>query len=173
MSTTVTTMSWDEYQQLDEDIWVEYIDGQAVMNPRPTQRHQRAVRRLANFLEAVLTTTASVHIEWAWKPGDDEFVPDVLVTEPTEEQQRFTGTPFLAVEVLSTNRAHDLVTKASKYAQAALPRYWVVDPDDETVTAFVLGEGAYEEIGFVRGEEEAVWDFGAGSVRVRPADLFG
>jgi Uma2 family endonuclease len=173
MSTTVTTMSWDEYQQLDEDLHAEYVDGRVVVNASPSQRHQRAVWRLANLLEAALTMTASVHIEWAWKPRDDQFVPDVLVTEPTDEQPRFTGTPLLAVEVLSSNRAHDLVTKTSKYAQAALPRYWIVDPDDETVTAFVLVEGVYRESGFARGTDEAVWDFGAGTVRFPPADLFG
>jgi Uma2 family endonuclease len=166
-------MSWDEYQQLGEDVSIEYIDGQAVVNPSPTQRHQRGLRRMANLLEAAAIAPVSVHTEWAWKPGSDEFVPDVLVTEPTAEQQRFTGTPLLAVEVLSTNRAHDLVTKAMKYAQAGLACYWVVDPDDETVTAFALVESMYQEVGFVRGIEEAVWDFGAGRVRIRPADLFG
>lgn len=172
MSTTVTTMSWDEYQELDEHLHAEYVDGRAVVNASPTQRHQRAVLRLANLLQAALTMTASVHIEWAWKPGDDEFVPDVLVTEPTEEQPRFTGTPLLAVEVLSTNQAHDLVTKPMKYARAGLPRYWIVDPADETVTAFVLVEDMYQEIGSVRRTQEATWEFGAGSVRIRPADLF-
>lgn len=170
-TTTVTPMSWDEYQQLDEDLHAEYVDGRAIVNS-PTQRHQRAILRLANLLEAALTTTALVHIEWAWKPSDDEFVPDVLVTEPTDEQQRFTGTPILVVEVLSTNRAHDLVTKASKYAQAGLPRYWIVGPDDQTVTAFALVDGVYEEIGSVRESEKAVWDFGAGLAGIRPADLF-
>ena len=172
MQTTATTMSWDDYQQLGEDVRIEYIDGQAVVNPSPTLRHQRALRRMANLLEAAASRRVTVVTEWAWKPGNDEFIPDVLVTEPTDEQARFTGTPLLAVEVLSTNRAHDLVTKTSKYAQAGLPHYWVVDPDDETVTAFALVEGVYQETGFVRGTEEAVWDFGAGSVHIRPADLF-
>jgi len=171
MSTT-TAMSWEEYQQLPEDISIEYVDGQAVVNPPPTRRHQRAARRIANLIEAVDPSAVSVDIEWGWKPGNDEFVPDVLVTIPTNEELRYTGTPLLVVEVLSSNRAHDLRTKRSKYAAAGLPRYWTIDPETETVTALELVDGEYRQIGSVSGTDEAVWDFGAGSVRIRPADLF-
>ena len=94
-----------------------------------------------------------------------------MVTTPTEEQVRFTRTPLLVIEVLSSNRAHDLVTKFRKYAQAGLPRYWVVDPDARTVTAFALRSGIFEEIATVSATDVAGWDFGAGTVRIRPADL--
>ncbi len=171
MSST-TPMSWDEYQHSSEDIWVEYIDGHAVVNPRPIRRHQLAVHRFASTLEAAANEPVCVVAEWAWKPGDDEFVPDVLVTSPTDEQLRFTGTPLLVIEVLSTNRSHDLVTKYRKYAQAGLPRYWVVDLDEDKVTAFALRAGVYEEVATVSGTDVAEWDFGTGTVRIRPAELF-
>jgi hypothetical protein len=86
-----TTMSWEDYQKLPEDISIEYVDGQAVVNPPPTRRHQRAARRMANLIEAVDPSAVSVETEWGWKPGDDEFVPDVLVTRPTHEELRYTG----------------------------------------------------------------------------------
>jgi Uma2 family endonuclease len=162
MSTT-RTMSWEEYQQLPEDISIEYVDGQAVVHPPPTRRHQRAARRIANLIEAVDPTAVSVDTEWGWKPGEDEFVPDVLVTRPTHEELRYTGTPLLVVEVLSSNRVHDLRTKRSKYAAAGLPRYWMIDPETETVTALELVDGEYRQIGSVSGTDEAVWDFGAGA----------
>jgi Uma2 family endonuclease len=169
---TATTMTWEEYQQLPEGVSIEYVDGQALVNPPPTRRHQRAARRIANLIEAVDPAAVSVDTEWGWKPGDDEFVPDVLVTGPTHEEVHYTGTPLLVVEVLSSNRAHDLRTKRSKYAAAGLPRYWTIDPETETVTALALVDGEYHQIGSVRGNDEVVWEFGAGSVRIRPADLF-
>lgn len=171
MSTT-TPMSWEDYQQLPEDLRFEYIDGQLVVNPGPIRRHQLAVHRLASLLEAAAADPVCVVAQWAWKPGDDEFAPDVLVTGPTDEQLRFTGMPLLVIEVLSSNRSHDLVTKSNKYARAGLPRYWVVDPDAQTVTAFVLRGGIYEEVATVGGTDLAELDFGAGTVRIRPAELF-
>ncbi len=39
-----------------------------------------------------------------------------MVYPDTEETTRFTGTPVLCVEVLSSNRATDLVVKTTRYA---------------------------------------------------------
>ena len=40
---------------------------------------------------------------WGWKPGPDEFIPDVMVFDATNEVARLTATPHLVVEVLSTD----------------------------------------------------------------------
>jgi Uma2 family endonuclease len=37
--------------------------------------------------------------------------------------------PLLAVEVLSKNVSRDTVLKASRYARAGLPQYWLVNPE--------------------------------------------
>jgi Uma2 family endonuclease len=84
------------------------------VNPGPLRRHQEAVHTLVSELRAAATGPVLVTPEWNWKPNDDQFIPDVIVTELTDEQIRFTGTPLLVVEVLSTNQAHDLVLKATK-----------------------------------------------------------
>jgi Uma2 family endonuclease len=47
-------------------------------------------------------------------PGPDEFIPDVMVHPVTAENVRFTGTPLLLIEVLSTNRSDDLVVRTGK-----------------------------------------------------------
>ena len=36
--------------------------------------------------------------------------------------------PDLCIEVLSSNRAHDRVTKRFLYAEAGVAEYWVVEP---------------------------------------------
>ncbi len=44
--------------------------------------------------------------EWAWKVGRDEFVPDVIVFDASSEDNiRYTGTPYLLVEILSQGEA--------------------------------------------------------------------
>lgn len=172
VSTTAGT--WEEYECLPDDVPAEYVDGKVLVNPRPTRIHQKVTHRLARMLEdSCELAGAEVVVEWAWKPSDDEFSPDVLVVPPTDEDVRFTGTPLLAVEVLSTNRAHDLVTKAFKYAEAGLPRYWVVDPSDQTVTEFELAKDAFVERRVVSGADEVRLDFGAGTLVFHPQDLFG
>jgi Uma2 family endonuclease len=68
---------------------------------------------------------------------------------------RLRAVPLVAVEVLSSNRHHDLVRKFGKYAAAGLPQYWVVDPEQETVTVFEAigtGERGYRAVITVAGD---------------------
>ncbi len=167
----VLPMTWEQYEALEPDIRHEYIGGALVVNPSPSRTHQVAVRRLANLLEMAAAPGFLVVTDWSWKLAEDEFVPDVIVTPATDEDVRFTGMPELAVEVLSTNRAHDLVRKLFKYAALGLPRYWIADPAEPSVSAYELSEGVYEQVGLAVGAQAATLDFGAGTVTVRPADL--
>ena len=134
--------TWEEYQALAEDVRAEYIDGEIVMVPAPRISHQNASRRLANLLEGVLPEGYLVVEGAAWKPGANEYVPDVMVCPDDGEDVRFTGTPALCVEVTSTNRANDYVTKVAKYAMAGLPHYWVLDPAG-TLDVLVLEESGH------------------------------
>ena len=56
------------------------------------------------------------------------------------------GAPDIVVEVLSTNRRHDLARKRALYQAAGIPEYWILDGDADTLTVLALGpEGAYRE----------------------------
>jgi Uma2 family endonuclease len=77
-------------------------------------------RRLAKLLESHLPSGFEVVEGWAWKPDADEFGPDVMVFAATPEDIRYTGSPELIVEVLSTDCAADIMRKARKYAANGL-----------------------------------------------------
>lgn len=170
-------LSWDEYEGLPEDARAEYIDGQVVVTPSPGERHQAISLELAWLLKQVLPPTHRVTAAWAWKPGRDEFIPDVMVydraTAEAGSDARFTGTPDLVVEVLSSNRGDDLLRKMAKYAAAGLPRYWIVDPRAQTLTTYAPIDGVFAPTA-VHGRDAVVdLDLGVAAVRVDVAGLLG
>jgi len=169
-----TPMARADYETLDDTVRGEYIDGELVMSPCPTRLHQNASSRLWAMLDAAAPRGIQVTQAWSWRVGPDEFIPDVMVFDETVESKRLTATPHLAVEVLSTDRAADLIRKFSKYAAAGLGRYWIVDMDEDAgveIVTYELRDGVYIETGRHTGDADATLDAGPMSIMIRPDSL--
>ncbi|MFC7622600.1 Uma2 family endonuclease [Microlunatus sp. GCM10028923] len=152
----------------------ELIDGTLIVSPAPRLPHQRAVRRLLIELDAACTDglevlTAPFDVVLA---EDTVVQPDVLVARTSDlTETDLPVAPVLIVEVLSpSTRRFDLVLKRSRFESAGVEHYWVVDPDEPSITAWTLVDGTYRDSLRAIGDEE----FDAGRpfpVRITPSEL--
>ena len=76
----------------------------------------------------------------------DVYQPDLFVVcdESKWDNQSFKGTPDFIIEITSpsTDRK-DKFVKYHKYLQARVPEYWIIDPENRTVSVFILDNGRY------------------------------
>ena len=82
--------------------------------------------------------------------------PDILLVRhagDARRQNRFWLGADLVVEIVSPDKPErDRIEKRSDYAEAQIPEYWIVDPQDETITVLCLENDVYVEHGvFGRG----------------------
>jgi Uma2 family endonuclease len=159
----------------DDEFRYELDDGVLIVSPAPSNRHQLAVFRLAQILDAACPPELLV------LPGPgvnlsrhQHRVPDVAVVRADSMDTVFQERPpALAVEVASPRtRLYDRLRKKDVYERFGIVSYWIVNPnaDKPSVTVFELRGGRYEEAAYVTGDEAftATLPFG---VTVIPAAL--
>jgi Uma2 family endonuclease len=154
----------------------ELVHGTLIVTPSPVTRHQQIVLEIAVALRAVCPAELSVFVAPldVLLAVDTVLQPDVLVARRSDLTEiNLPTAPILAIEVLSPSTRHiDLGLKRAVYEEAGCPSYWVVDPDDPTLTAWELQDGRYVEVARVSGDEafEATHPF---PVEIVPSDLLG
>lgn len=137
MSIARALVSEAEFLSLPESMQrLELIDGEVCVAPSPTFWHQETLSRI---MGALRTWAASVPgpVTVCQAPLDVRFAPGrilqpdgfvLLARVPGGHEGPLDLIPALCVEVLSTNRAHDRVTKRYLYAEAGVQELWTVEP---------------------------------------------
>jgi Uma2 family endonuclease len=160
---------WDEAEYLaltrDTNHFVELVDGNVEVHEMPTLTHQLIVA----FLSRVIGDFVSLNDQGITVFGPLRVrlrarlirEPDIMVM--LKENAARAGEEFwqgadLVVEVVSKDdksRRRDLKEKRQDYAQARIREYWIVDPQEESITVLKLSRTTYAVHGEWTGKEVA------------------
>ncbi len=127
----------------------EVVDGELLVTPAPSWKHQDVVGELFVMLRAYCRSLDLGHA--VFSPADIELdpatlvQPDVFVVPPHEGQQprrwQDIRKLLLVVEVLSPSTARaDRTVKRKRFQQAGVPEYWIVDVDARLVERWRPGD---------------------------------
>lgn len=161
--TTVTTMplhgEWtvDDLDALPDDGFrYELVDGVLLVSPSPLFPHQVGQYNLV----IALAGAAPPNLRVLGAPLDIRFgptrqlQPDVVVLPRGPLTPKVQDLPLLVVEVLSrSTRATDLTLKRHVFEQAGVSSYWLLDPDEPSLTVLELQGGSYVEVARAEGEQ--------------------
>lgn len=131
----------------------EILDGFLVKEPSPSVHHQRVSRELGRQLMDYFNSV-DPEGELFFAPLDvtlttcNVLQPDILFVSGARKEiilgDRIDGPCDLVVEIMSPgNRRKDRLHKMDIYRKAGITHYWLVDPEENTLEAFVLSSGNY------------------------------
>lgn len=148
-------LTYDDLLQLPEDCnRYELFEGELSVTAAPNDHHQDVVGNLYVILRPHVRArrlgrlfVAPIHVKFS----DVSVVEPDLVFVRRENlgitQGLIVGVPDLVVEVLSPSTGNrDRRTKRAIYARTAVPSYWIVDPDAETIETLRLVGTAYQVV---------------------------
>ena len=118
---------------------LELLDGWLVLREPQGTRHSTAIRRVLAVLRRTLGEAWQIDSQLPIALDDlSEPEPDVSVVPGTPDSyvDEHPAHPLLIVEVAESSYRIDRGYKASLYARAAVPEYWIVDLLHETVEVY-------------------------------------
>ena len=154
---TGARMSLDEFLALGEtDERLELFDGVLYLMSSPSKDHQFLMIRIRLQFEAFLDDfdlpPCEVHHDMTTILSEElqrVVEPDLVVILAGRADiggvRHVEGVPDIVVEILSSDRAHDLVFKRRIYAEAGVREYWIIDPRADTVLLLELQGDHYVE----------------------------
>jgi Uma2 family endonuclease len=114
---------------------IELLDGEVIVSPSPSVWHQELLTRIVHRLRAWQEAHSRAFVGLA--PLDVRFAPGRILQPdafvciegvPFDSDVPLDVVPDLCVEVLSTNRAYDRLTKRLVYAGSGVRELWLIEP---------------------------------------------
>jgi Uma2 family endonuclease len=136
----------------DDDMRYEIVDGCLLVSPAPATDHGYVLARLRRLLDKQAPPDLAVSNDLGIEIGSkySYFIPDLFVVpwSPIRAHPKhlLSADVRLIVEILSEhNHGRDLVLKRHCHAAAGIPRYWIVDPAERSLTVLTLHGKTYQE----------------------------
>jgi Uma2 family endonuclease len=150
-----TPLTYEDYLTFpDQDrIRKEIIDGELVMSPSPTLKHQAIIGNLFVLLHNFIKKNKLGKIFFA---PCDVILSDINIVQPDiifiskENFEVLTdlnvrGEPDLIIEILSPSTAKmDRIFKKSLYERFGVKEYWIIDPSEEIIEIWLLKNEQYQ-----------------------------
>lgn len=171
----------DDYYALPDEQRVELIDGVFYDMGAPSTYHQIIGMELGFRLKSFIKEKGGSCIPLASPVDvqldcDDKTMvqPDVLVLCDRSKliKRCIYGAPDFIIEVLSeSTKRKDMITKSSKYVEAGVREYWMVDIEKERVIVHYFEK---DEIFTIYGREDEIpVGIFNGELKIPMAEVFG
>ena len=119
----------------------------------PGYKHQSVLLAIGAQLREKLqphgcmTIVAPFDVYPLYDKGDEYTLvqPDIFAACDRSRLQdnRYNGAPKFIIEILSSNRSHDMVLKLNLYEQAGVAEYWMIDPEEQIISVLEMIDGRY------------------------------
>jgi Uma2 family endonuclease len=148
-------------EKIPEEFWenglaeqrFEYIGGIEYAMSSPGYKHQSVLLAIGSQLREKLQASgcmpivAPFDVYPLYEQGDKVTLvqPDIFTACDRSKlmENRYNGAPRFIIEILSSNRSHDMITKLNLYQKAGVVEYWMVDPEGQIITVLELSGGSY------------------------------
>ena len=152
---------WTEEQYLrltdQTNHLIEFTDGVIEVLPMPTDKHQVILALLYELLLVVIRPLGGkalfAPLRVRIREGKHRE-PDLLLVldadDPRRQNAYWLGADMVVEIVSPDDPERDTKVKRADYAEAGIPEYWIVNPEDESITVLTLGDDGYREHGVFR-----------------------
>jgi Uma2 family endonuclease len=145
--------TYKDYVNTPDDKRYELIEGELLMTPSPTTKHQRVLREIEFILKKFVSENNLGEIFFApydvYLDGENVIQPDIMFISKERlniiGEKNIQGAPCLTIEIISESSAYrDMVQKKKLYAKFGVKEYWIVIPEEELIEIYSLENGIYQ-----------------------------
>ncbi|MEO0341054.1 MAG: Uma2 family endonuclease [Bacteroidota bacterium] len=136
------------YAIIDEDTKAEFINGEIVYHSPVKKEHNDVAKVLFTLLQSFVMVNDLGYLGYdkiMVSLTRNDFEPDICFFNKEKAQHFVKGqmhfpAPDFVVEVLSSNEQYDRNVKFKDYELHQVKEYWIIDPHQEIVEQYLLGE---------------------------------